>query len=154
MDAGAGGLRDVGERAGHATAGGVAENVNVLARVEDRFDEAIQRRAVAGDLAFKLQALGHHAGAGGVDENAVGLSAIDDLRVAGEELHAGYTRPLMPTAGSCVSLDCTWKMRSASCARNFSRSRQPLIGIEPTPRHLQSHGPARASRQRCASGWL
>ena len=35
------------------------------------------------------------ADAGGVDENAVSFSFVDDFRVAGDELHTGFGRSLL-----------------------------------------------------------
>ena len=52
-------LRDLGQRARNSAARRIAQNVDVFSRGENRFDEAVQRRGVARDFAFKFEALAH-----------------------------------------------------------------------------------------------
>ena len=67
--------------------------MNVLARGEDRFDEAIQRRAVAGDFGFKFQSLAH----GHV--------------CAGEAELRGEGRAFLPINGATIPGRCVTKAR-------------------------------------------
>jgi hypothetical protein len=55
-----------------------------------------------GEVAGDVDAIRHHADAGGGDEAAVALAALDHLGVAGDHLHAGAraAKPMLATMRS------------------------------------------------------
>ena len=84
------------QRRGVAADGGL--EAEVLAQRHDGHavvaDRAADQDAVAGPraVARDLHARGHHADAGGGDEDAVALALFDHLGVAGDHRHAGLAR--------------------------------------------------------------
>ena len=99
------------------TGGGVALDrgleLQVAARDHDRHavvgERAGEEYAVAGAHSMRpeIDAVGHRPDPGGRDVEAVGLAALDDLRVAGDNRNAGNVRAAAP-------IDETMRRRSAT----------------------------------------
>jgi hypothetical protein len=84
-----------------------SETISVSNSSDSRFDitatpwspivpESSTRRPAA-PCRRKIEAVRHDADAGGGDEHAVGLAALDDLGVAGDDRHAGQRAPPRPS---------------------------------------------------------